>query len=298
MKRLFHITTLLAALLLLNGCGRPADDLKVVSFNIRLSLRADQDGENCWNNRRDAAVRMVQQERPAAMGLQEALPVQLHYLDSCLPQYRRVGVGRDDGREQGEFMAIYYDTTRLELMDGKTLWLSETPDTPSYGWDAACRRTATLATFRDKQSGQCFCYINTHLDHVGRTARAESTKLIASLVEGQSSNMPVIVGGDMNSALDDTIFSSLYAVGLQDARTLTDSTSHAITFNNFGQGKGSVIDHFFVRDIKVLRFRTLDGNYFSEELSTVEINNNDVRNGAAFISDHYPIEILLDLGNK
>lgn len=295
MKKHINIGVIFFALLLLGGCGTTADDLKVVSFNIRLSLRADHDGENCWNNRREAAVRMVQQERPAAMGLQEALPVQLHYLDSCLPQYRRVGVGRDDGREQGEFMAIYYDTTRLELLDGKTRWLSETPEVPSYGWDAACRRTATLATFRDRQSGRRFCYLNTHLDHKGRTARAESAKLIASLVDSLDSDIPVIVGGDMNSTLDDTIFRSLYAVGLQDARTLTDSTSHAITFNAFGQGKGSVIDHFFVRDIKVLRFRTLDGNYFPEEPSTAEINNNDVRNGAPYISDHYPIAITLVL---
>ncbi len=265
-----------AAVLLVCGCKHSEPrDLKVISFNIRYNGWGDIDGENRWANRRDAVVRMVREEQPAALGLQEALIDQLQYLDSCLPQYRRVGVGRDDGREAGEFMAIYYDTARLELTGSDTWWLSDSAEVPSYGWDAACRRTVTKAAFRDRRSGRCFDYFNTHLDHVGQTARAESARMVAALVDGHCFDKPAIVGGDMNTTIDDTIFRSLYAVGMQDARTLTDSTSHAITYNAFGQNEGAVIDHFFVRDINVLRFRTLNGDY-----------------GVPYISDHYPIEIL------
>lgn len=277
MKR-FCILSLALVLLSLCGCRHEGDELKVISFNIRYNGWGDIDGENRWANRRDAVVRMIREERPAALGLQEALLDQLLYLDSCLPQYRRVGVGRDDGREAGEFMAIYYDTARLELTGSDTWWLSDSAEVPSYGWDAACRRTVTRAAFRDRRSGRCFDYLNTHLDHVGQTARAESARMVAALVDGHCFDKPAIVGGDMNTTIDDTIFRSLYAVGLQDARTLTDSTSHAITYNAFGQNEGAVIDHFFVRDINVLRFRTLDGNY-----------------GVPYISDHYPIEILFRL---
>ena len=273
MKR-FCILSLVLVLLSLCGCRHEGDELKVISFNIRYNGWGDIDGENRWANRRDAMVRMIEEEQPAALGLQEALLDQLQYLDSCLPQYRRVGVGRDDGREGGEFMVIYYDTARLELTGSDTWWLSDSAEVPSYGWDAACRRTVTKAAFRDRRSGRCFDYFNTHLDHVGQTARAESARMVAALVDGHCFDKPAIVGGDMNTTIDDTIFRSLYAVGLQDARTLTDSTSHAITYNAFGNGDGAVIDHFFVRDIEVLRFRTLDGDY-----------------GVSYISDHYPIAI-------
>ena len=276
--RRFCILSLALVLLSLCGCRHEGDELKVISFNIRYNGWGDIDGENRWANRRDAVVRMVREERPAALGLQEALIDQLQYLDSCLPQYRRVGVGRDDGKEAGEFMAIYYDTARLELTGSDTWWLSDSAEVPSYGWDVACRRTVTRAAFRDRRSGRCFDYFNTHLDHVGQTARAESARMVAALVDGHCFDKPALVGGDMNSTIDDTIFRSLYAAGLQDARTLTDSTSHAITYNAFGQNEGKVIDHFFVRDIKVLRFRTLDGDY-----------------GVPYISDHYPIEILFRL---
>lgn len=125
----------------------PSDARQVsfISFNIRYNSWNNIDGVNGWPNRRAAVVRMINEERPAAIGLQEALIDQLLYLDSNLPGYRRVGVGRDDGKKGGEFMAIYYDTSRLEYRGCDTWWLSETPYQPSLGWDAACRRTVNLA---------------------------------------------------------------------------------------------------------------------------------------------------------
>lgn len=257
--------------------GSQAQELKIISFNVRYNSWNNIDGENGWPYRKNAVVRMINEERPAAIGLQEALIDQLLYLDSCLPQYRRIGVGRDDGKEGGEFMAIYYDTTRLTAHRVGTSWLSETPMEPSKGWDAACYRTVTSVFFTDKISGQSFYYHNTHLDHMGTVARAESAKYLASLTS-EAEGSPVILGGDMNSTIDDTIFRALYNVGLQDARTLTDSTSNAITYNAYGKAEGSVIDHFFVKDVEVVSFRTLNGDY-----------------GVPYISDHYPIEIVIRL---
>ena len=275
MKRLPLLLALVV--LLSSGCGKHADELKIISFNIRYNSWNNIDGENGWPYRKNAVVRMINEERPAAIGLQEALIDQLLYLDSCLPQYRRIGVGRDDGKEGGEFMAIYYDTTRLTAHRVGTSWLSETPMEPSKGWDAACYRTVTSVFFTDKISGQSFYYHKTHLDHMGTVARAESAKYLASLTS-EAEGSPVILGGDMNSTIDDTIFRALYNVGLQDARTLTDSTSNAITYNAYGKAEGSVIDHFFVKDVEVVSFRTLNGDY-----------------GVPYISDHYPIEIVIRL---
>jgi hypothetical protein len=54
---------------------------------------------------------------------------------------------------------------------------------------------------------------------------------------------------------------------------------HAITYNAFGKGPGASIDHFFVRgDIEVKQYRILDGDY-----------------GVPYISDHYPIEMVIRL---
>jgi len=277
LNRLIFSVIAVAAVFAMGGCSQKSTDLKLISFNIRYNSWNNIDGENGWPYRKDAVVKMIREERPAAIGLQEALIDQLLYLDSCLPEYRRIGVGRDDGKEAGEFMAIYYDTARLKLTATFTQWLSETPYEPSLGWDAACRRTVTFARFDDRLSGKEFVYLNTHLDHVGQIARAESAKQIAGSAPMDKS-YPVILGGDMNSTIEDTIFNSFYAMGLQAAREMTDSTSHAITYNAYGNEEGKVIDHFFVKGCKVVSFRTLDGDY-----------------GVPYISDHYPIEIVISI---
>lgn len=276
-----HLYKILLLFVLCGFClGSQAQDLKIISFNIRYNSWNNIDGENGWPNRKDAVVKMILEEQPAAIGLQEALIDQLQYLDSALTHYRRIGVGRDDGKEAGEFMAIYYDTTRLELLSYRTRWLSETPDVPTKGWDAACYRTVTIARFRDRQSGNEFQYLNTHLDHMGKSARAEGVKLIVnSLKESSiSDNVPVIVGGDMNSTIEDKIFQSFYDVNLKPARELTKNSSYVDTYNAYGKEKSALIDHFFVREVKVKQFRTLDGNY-----------------GVPYISDHYPIAVVIGL---
>ena len=278
MKQL--IKTVALAILLLGSGLVSAQDLKIISFNIRYNSWNNIDGKNGWPYRKDAVVKMVEQEKPAAIGLQEALIDQLQYLDSKLTSYRRIGVGRDDGKEAGEFMAIYYDTTQVVLLSGETKWLSKTPDKPGKGWDAACVRTVTIAKFKVKESGKEFFYYNTHLDHVGKTARTESTRLIASLAKESSPDTPVILGGDMNSTIDDTIFRNLYAEGLRAARETAPKkrTDNRITYNAYGKDKRAVIDHFFVKGVKVQWFRTLDGDY-----------------GVPYISDHYPIEMTIKL---
>ena len=274
MKRTLRI--LFVAALILSSCSNAEPDLKIISFNIRYNSWNNIDDANGWPFRKEAVVNMILQEHPDAIGLQEALVDQLLYLDSSLPTYRRVGVGRDDGNEGGEFMAIYYDTTRLENVGYNTYWLSETPEVPSLGWDAACRRTVTTLKLRDRHSGKEFVYLNTHLDHVGMVARAESAKFIASTIKDFPTDLPVILGGDMNSTIDDTIFNTFYANSLQSAKELSGSESNDITYNAFGKGEGSAIDHFFVRNAKVSTYNTLTADY-----------------GAPYISDHYPIAITI-----
>lgn len=276
LRRLIFIMLAAAATLLLSSCSKAEPDLKIISFNIRYNSWNNIDDANGWSFRKEAVVNMILQEHPDAIGLQEALVDQLLYLDSSLPTYRRVGVGRDDGKEGGEFMAIYYDTTRLEYVGYNTYWLSETPEVPSFGWDAACRRTVTTLKLRDRHSGEEFVYLNTHLDHVGMVARAESAKFIASTIKDFPTDLPVILGGDMNSTIDDTIFNTFYANGLQSAKELYGSESNDITYNSFGKGEGSAIDHFFVRNAKVSTYNTLTADY-----------------GAPYISDHYPIAITI-----
>ena len=252
---------------------------KIISFNVRYSSAPEIDGDNRWELRRDAAVKMVAQQKPLAMGLQEACPDQIDFLDLNLTGYKHIGVGRDDGKRAGEMMAIYYDTTRLTLLDSGTFWLSETPEKVSIGWDAACNRTCTWGHFKMKDTDFEFLYFNTHLDHLGSLARKNSIKLIvAKMTELNPDNLPVFLSGDFNSTTDDPIFDPLKA-SLKDAREVSAISDKIITYNGFGTvtdnpntRKEWVIDHIFFSGVNPMAFMVLNGNY-----------------GVPFISDHYPI---------
>ena len=252
---------------------------KIISFNVRYSSAPEIDGDNRWELRRDASVKMVAKHKPLVMGLQEACPDQIDFLDLNLTGYKHIGVGRDDGKRAGEMMAIYYDTTRLTLLDSGTFWLSETPEKVSIGWDAACNRTCTWGHFKVNDTGFEFLYFNTHLDHLGSLARKNSIKLIvAKMTELNPDNVPVFLSGDFNSTTDDTIFEPLKA-SLKDAREVSAISDKNITYNGFGKvidnpdtRKEWVIDHIFFSGVNPMAFRVLNGNY-----------------GVPFISDHYPI---------
>ena len=252
---------------------------KIISFNVRYSSAPEIDGDNRWELRRDASVKMVAKHKPLVMGLQEACPDQIDFLDLNLTGYKHIGVGRDDGKRAGEMMAIYYDTTRLTLLDSGTFWLSETPEKVSIGWDAACNRTCTWGHFKMKDTDFEFLYFNTHLDHLGSLARKNSIKLIvAKMTELNPDNVPVFLSGDFNSTTDDPIFDPLKA-SLKDARMMSAISDKIITYNGFGTvtdnpntRKEWVIDHIFFSGVNPMAFMVLNGNY-----------------GVPFISDHYPI---------
>ena len=126
-----------------------SQDLKVMTYNIRLSLESDK--ENSWNNRKDDALALMSYYHPDYFGVQEAIPQQMIDIKTNLKDYDFVGVGRDDGKNQGEYSAIFYDKNKLEVTKSGTFWLSETPEKPSKGWDAAYNRVCTYAFFKIKK---------------------------------------------------------------------------------------------------------------------------------------------------
>ena len=272
MKKIALLLLLAASFSMPAFAADGAEPIKLISYNLRTSH--GKDGDNVWMKRRHATPEMIRREAPDVFGVQEGLIDQLQYIDAECPQYARVGVGRDDGAEKGEFMAVYYLRDRFELLDSGTFWLSETPDKVSRGWDGACNRTVTWVELKDRKSGKEFFYFNTHLDHKGKAAREEGVKLlIGKIHEIAGKKAPAIVGGDFNTPVDSPIFKPLTKY-MVSARAKAATTDHKGTFNGFGSAPDTiVIDHLYYRGkLKCRLFATLDGNY-----------------GAPYISDHYPI---------
>ena len=207
------------------------DEVKVISYNIRVIN--SKDGANEWKYRAAASDAMIKDYAPDIFGLQEAMPGHLEYLNKALPKYASVGVGREDGVSKGEHMSIYYNTKTIRLEKWGTYWLSETPDVPSKGWDAACKRTATWALLTVKSTGKQFYYVNTHLDHRGAVAQQKGLDLIVSrIAEMNPEGLPMILTGDFNVESDSPVLAELNTRML-DARKTAEKTDSRATFNQF-----------------------------------------------------------------
>mgnify|MGYP004444304613 CR=1 FL=1 len=255
------------------------NDLSVVSFNIRMSYTDTLDGENCWNNRRDAAMRFLNETAPDLVGCQEVLPNQGIYMKEKLgAKYAYYGVGRESGVEdgEGEAMMIFVKKNRFKILDQGTFWLSETPDEVSVGWDACCHRTVTWAKIKDKKAGKEIYFFNTHFDHCGNWAREEEGKLIAKKIKEISGNSgaPVFLTGDFNSNVGSPALEPVKEM-MNNARLSAPITDESTTSNSFGRDGPdhvNIIDHIFFMNAQPAVYKVENGDW-----------------GVKYISDHYPI---------
>ena len=277
------LTTLFLALLL--SCSLSAQRLYVGTYNIRYNNPNDEKEGNAWAQRCPQLCDFINFEQPEIFGTQEVLVDQLHDLMKGLDGYGYIGVGRDDGKEKGEYAAIFYKKNQLSLLDSGNFWLSSTPERASLGWDAACIRICTWGKFQDKVSGKQFYFFNTHMDHVGTVARRESARLILKRINQLSKGLPTILTGDFNVDQTDEIYQIF-----SNSEVLRDCYTNALqrmtptgTWNDFMQDSRSKsrIDHIFVSsDFRVPHYAIFTNSYWL---------GKSRRN----ISDHYPVMVKL-----
>ena len=253
-----------------------------MTFNVRYDT--PNDSGNAWPHRKDWVASLIRFHAPDVVGVQEALMHMLTDLDVRLPDFARVGVGRADGRSRGEFSAILYRKSRLELLDSGTFWLSPTPEVAgSKGWDTAIERIATWTRFRDRQTGCRHLHLNTHFDHVGEQARRESARLIRRRIIGLAAGLPVIVTGDLNAVPSSEPYRILTRDTIDNTPPLLDAmiasreghygpTSTWTAFRAIEPGRR--IDYVLVSpDVRVVKHAILpdswDGRFPSDHLPVI-----------------------------
>ena len=222
------------------------------SYNIRYKNKGDSINGNGWQKRCHVLCNQILWECPDVFGAQEVLHPQLVDLEIGLPSYRWIGVGRDDGKQKGEYAAIFYNPQRVELLDEGHFWLNETPDRPALGWDAACVRICTWGHFRDRLSGQDFYFLNLHMDHVGVVARSESAKLVMQRITAmtEGGQKLAVLTGDFNVSQENDLYRLFTDTGvLKDCyEAAAMRFAENGTFNGFKPDRYTTdrIDHIFV----------------------------------------------------
>ena len=248
-------------------------ELKVMSYNVRMGVA--KDGTNSWQHRCPATIEMLNAQKPDVFGVQEAFDFQIAFIEEFANDYKCVGVGRDDGKTKGEYMSIVWNKKRVKLLKWGTFWLSETPDVPSKGWDAHCRRTATWALMKDKKTGKKFYFVNTHLDHKGKDAQKNALKLIVDRISSiNPEGYPMVLTGDFNITPDNAALTELDK-RMDSSRKVAAQTDNHHTFNGWSKKKSDkIIDYIYI-----------SGFSSCPEYRTVTEKYGEV----PFVSDHYPI---------
>lgn len=275
-KNLFLLAGLL---LLLASCKQSEEKVNVrwATFNLRYDVESDS--LNSWTYRKDRVAEYIDRQGLDVVGTQEALHHQFTDLKERLPLYEGVGVGREDGKQGGEYSAIFFRKDKFELLDSNTFWLSEYPDSVGLkGWDAACIRIATWAKLKDKKTGKVFMAVNTHFDHIGVEARKQSALLIISKIKEVVGDRPAVLTGDFNV----TDESDAYATITGNEFVLLDARKQAaevvgVDYSYHGFARASsdsrnIIDFLFITPSITVR--------------CVEIPQE---NPEALLSDHSPV---------
>ena len=268
----------LLSIVILAGCSKQPEltTINVATFNMRYDN--PDDSLNNWQYRKERIAQFIKDQKVEIVGTQELLQNQVDDLKALLPEYDMVGVARDNGKDEGEYAAIFYLRDRFDALDSNNFWLCENPDSVGMkGWDAACTRIATWAKLQDKATGKIFMAVNTHFDHVGEVARRESALLIISKIKEIVGDRPAFLTGDFNvdstSNAYETITTNEFV--LNDSRKVAKAVEGAdYTWHDFGKlpaEERGIIDFIFTTpSIEVLKV------YIPQE------------NADALLSDHNP----------
>lgn len=257
-----------------------ADDLRVMSFNIRYGTA--KDGEDAWPKRQELVLKVIETSQPDLLGTQETLPFQASYLAEHLPDFQYVGWSRDASPD-GEQCGIFIRKTRFEVLESGQFWLSETPDQKfSKSWDSSLPRVATWVRLKDKKSDDReLLFLNTHFDHRGVEARKKSAALLRSQLTQLAPDKPIVVTGDFNCDEGSEPWTELLDGGMlkdslrevQPKKSGNEGTFHGFT----GKPGDARIDWI------------LSTSHFAAKESLIDRMNDNGR----FPSDHFLVTAIL-----
>ena len=259
--------------------------MTVMSFNV-LCCGVK---EYSWTSRKEKVIAAVKKYLPDTIGFQEAHTEWMSYLKENLPEYGYEGMGRDDGKDKGEFSSVFYKRDKYEKLGGGSFWLSERPYEPCVGWDGLCPRTCSWVKLKDRESGQELFHFNTHLDHKGSIARREGARQIINevykickrsdkvIITGDFNSYPAYIESTQETPGDITdpsseAYSLVTENGFDDARLIAKESDFFHTFHGYSD-LSETIDYIFTRNIKVGSFSVIKDKY-----------------DGMYPSDHFPIK--------
>ena len=246
------------------------DMISVMSFNLRVGHSGSMQG---------SVSKLLKTYMPDLLGVQEADSEWMGALTGRMGKngYAAVGIGRDSNGT-GERTAIFYRKDKFELIDHKTMWLTDTPDEVSKVEGSESRRIVTVAIFKRLSDGKEFAYANTHLDNSTESVREVQMRYLDQHIKSFT-DIPFMVTGDFNCTRSSTTYKiATEEFGYENCSILAPNARNRA---NATFVAGGTIDYCF-------RSSKEPFNPYLYAVCTETKNGN-------VISDHYPILFLINM---
>lgn len=257
MKAFPRLTALILAILMHFGLWAPESldienipeksdsAVRIVSFNIRCK----DDLYGSVKVRSQLIVSALEQYHPDSFGVQEATQKWIDILNENLgDEYGCISQMRNKA-SNSEASAVFYLKDKYELIDSGTIWLSDTPDKEGSKFLlSSYPRIATWATLENKETGETYTHINTHLDHILESVRVKQVGvLLNKIAELQQGGNPVFCTGDFNTDEGAKAYNAVAEV-MSDSKFVAKTSDDGVTYTNYGRAceKNPPIDFVFV----------------------------------------------------
>jgi endonuclease/exonuclease/phosphatase family metal-dependent hydrolase len=263
--------------------------IRLMTFNILVDKRTDTPFS--WESRRQQIVSLLKYYNPDIFCIQEALEHQKSYLLDHFPGYGCYGVGRNDGKLDGEQVPIFHRKDMFTLKGEGNFWLSEAPHIAGgIGWDAKRPRTLVWKMLQHKSSKHCFIIANTHYDNIGKIANSNSADLIHNELSSIVPNCTTLLCGDFNSPKYSPAYEKVLSSGFKDASISNGVISYGLpfTYHRF-------MMHQYATDLSPLQqehdriFRTIDHIFYRGGIKILQYGVLPDNQLGIYPSDHFPV---------
>ena len=280
----------LLLMLPMGGCGKPDEfEISVLSQNLRVDSSDGADNEIFL--RSDRFLWLIDEYQPDLMGLQEFTPSWDFFLYTELEDrgYGIVYKYRGGSANSHEATPIAYKKDKLELLEEKYFWLSDTPEESSPSWDdgnGKRHRIVTECVFREKETGIKFAHLNTHFG-LTDTSEMNSAMLLHEWVKEKYADMPVFLTGDFNMREEGLGYPYLMtgdAAGEGEALFLNSRHAATEKGNDCGTSNG-----FKVRDSFDQYTSIIDFVFVTKQVTPTYYSVLTDKPDGKFVSDHFGV---------
>ena len=284
-------------------------DLKIITYNVyckneKVKNAATGKVTDCrYETRARYIVNNIMDNEPDSIGLQEVTPELKLFLENFEDlngrilgaRYAAVDEYRDSGTDKSnEGCFIYYNKDKYQVVKSGTIWLSESAEKYSKHSESNYARIATYALLENKETGEEYVHVNTHLEHdhtsekKTNSAAVSGAEQIVQLLNSSFPNTPAVITGDFNQLKGSAPYNVFINAGFYDSRdaSQTKNTYH----NSYGIGSGSTpyaaktIDHILYNGY----FNKKNYTVYDEDYSN-EAKYGRLKLGYQYPSDHHPV---------